>query len=100
MATAPLDGAMPLVASDEEAEDMLKEFQKEVTPWNELNRADQRRHLETWRTRWGWTRTLDELMAEVAEDGSTMPWEAVRMVGHRGAGKTPRPVLHRVTPQT
>ena len=100
MATAPLDGAMPLVASDEEAEDMLKEFQKEVTPWNELNRADQRRHLETWRTRWGWTRALDELMAEVAEDGSTMPWEAVRMVGHRGAGKTPRPVLHRVTPQT
>ena len=100
MATAPLDGAMPLVASDEEAEDMLKEFQKEVTPWNELNRADQRRHLDTWRTRWGWTRTLDELMAEVAEDGSTMPWEAVRMVGHRGAGKTPRPVLHRVTPQT
>ena len=100
MATAPLEGAMPQVASDEEAEDMLKEFQKEVTPWNELNRADQRRHLDTWRTRWGWTRTLDELMAEVAEDGSTMPWEAVRMVGHRGAGKTPRPVLHRVTPQT
>ena len=91
---------MPQVASDDEAERLLKQLDKDVAPWSELSHEDHRRHLDAWRTRWGWTRSLDELMADVGEGGSTMPWEAVRMVGHRGAGKTPRPVLHRVTPQT
>jgi hypothetical protein len=100
MATAPLEGKMPQVASDHEAEGLLKELDKDVAPWSELSHQDHRRHLGAWRARWGWTRSVDELMSDVGEGGSTMPWEAVRMVGHRGAGKTPRPVLHRVTPQT
>ena len=100
MATAPLEGGMPQVASDDEAERLLKQLDKDVAPWSELSHEDHRRHLDAWRTRWGWTRSLDELMADVGEGGNTMPWEAVRMVGHRGAGKTPRPGLHRVTPQT
>jgi len=100
MATAPLDGAMPRVASDAEAECKIKELDKDVSPWSELGHEDHRRLLDTWRKRWRWTRTLEDLLADVGEGGSTMPWEAVRMVGHRGAGKTPRPVLHRTTSQT
>ena len=100
MATAPLDGGMPSAASDEEARSMLNDLEREVTPWHELNKAEHRRHLEAWRKRWGWKREVDELMNDVDKSGSTMPWEAVRMIGHRGAGKTPRPVLHRVTSHT
>ena len=79
---------------------MLMELEREVAPWHELDKAARRGHLEAWRKRWGWKRGVDDLMADVDESGSTMPWEAVRMVGHRGAGKTPRPVLHRVTSHT
>ena len=100
MATAPLDGPMPHVASDDEAEGLLTELDASVAPWHELDTAEHRRHLEAWRKRWGWSRSVDELLDDVHEGGTTMPWEAVRMVGHRGTGKTPRPVLHRVTPQT
>ena len=100
MATAPLEGGMPSVDSDEEARSMLKQLGEEVAPWHELDAGAQRIHLDTWRKRWGWKRGVDDLMADVGEGGSTMPWEAVRMVGHRGAGKTPRPVLHRAMPQT
>ena len=100
MATAPLEDGMPKMGSDDEARDLLKRFDAEVTPWHELDTAGHRRHLAAWRKRWSWKRDLDELMADVGESGSTMPWEAVRMVGHRGAGKTPRPVLHRVAPHT
>lgn len=100
MATAPLDDGMPYVESDDEAARLLKRLDAEVAPWHELGAEDHRRHLKAWRKRWGWRRDLDELMADVGEAGSTMPWEAVRMVGHRGAGKTPRPVLQRVASQT
>jgi len=100
MATAPLEGGMPSVGSDEEARSMLKQLDAEVAPWHELDTEAHRRHLDIWRKRWGWKRGVDELMADVGEGGNTMPWESVRMIGHRGAGKTPRPVLHRVAPQT
>jgi hypothetical protein len=92
-ATAPLSGLAPSAASDEEAVTLHAELQREVAPWHELSTEERRVHLEAWRGRWSWKRTVDDLLQDVAEDGSTMPWEAVRMVGHRGCGVTPRPVL-------
>jgi hypothetical protein len=71
---------------------VLKELQDEVVPWKECDKSRKRDLLSFWRTKWQWSRSVDELLGDEDRSGS-MPWEVVRMIGHRGAGKTKRPVL-------
>ena len=92
-ATAPLSGNAPTALDDGDAVSMLEELRRDVAPWHELSAAEHRTHLEAWRKRWSWKRSVDAMMSDVAVDGSTMPWEAVRIIGHRGCGVSPRPVL-------
>jgi len=92
-ATAPLPTDAPTAVTDGDAVSMLEELRRDAAPWHELSAAERRTHLEAWRKRWSWKRSVDAMMSDVAVDGSTMPWEAVRIVGHRGCGVSPRPVL-------
>lgn len=92
-ASAPLEHEAPAASSDEEAASVLREWRNDVAPWHELSPNEQRSHMAKWRQRWGWSRSVDDLMDDVLEGGATMPWEAVRLVGHRGCGVSERPVL-------
>lgn len=56
------------------------------TPWHELSDSERQIQIETWKTRWNWARSMDHLLEETSE--ASMPWEAVRLIGHRGAGRT------------
>ena len=85
-ATQPLGGDATLAEIDDDHASVIAELGQQISPWHELADGERRELLDSWRTRWRWGRTLDELVADSGSD--RMPWEAVRIVGHRGAGKT------------
>tara|TARA_B100000749_G_C18389265_1_gene449496 strand:+ start:108 stop:1229 length:1122 start_codon:yes stop_codon:yes gene_type:complete len=66
--------------------DAIRRFQREVAPWSEISDAERRAFIEGWKKKWLWERDVDTLMSEASE--TSMPWEASRVIGHRGAGKT------------
>lgn len=88
-ATHPLDADVTDTlarADDSDHASVIAELEQQVSPWHELSDGERRNLLDGWRSRWRWGRTLDDLVADSGSD--RMPWEAVRIVGHRGAGKT------------
>lgn len=94
-ATHPLDASQQDRLNNATKDDhieIIKSLQSEVVPWAECDESRRRDLLSFWRTKWSWSKSVDELMAYEKEKGS-MPWEIVRMIGHRGSGKTKRPVL-------
>lgn len=93
-ATRPLTAAQwqRLESTPREAHrETVKELLADVTPWAEADVADRRALIEEWRTQWHWTATTDDLLTQFS--GSTPPVATPRLIGHRGSGKTSRPVL-------
>mgnify|MGYP001347779015 FL=1 len=76
-----LDSALP-----EHHASVIAELQQDVSPWSELSIPEKKQFLENWRKKWMWERDVDTLMSE--SNGSSMPWEACRIIGHRGSGRT------------
>ena len=94
-ATLPLDEAQYMRLKNATKEDhlsVLKSIKNNVTPWMESDVSRKRELLTYWRQRWQWKTSVEDLLAFEETNGS-MPWQIVRMIGHRGAGKTKRPVL-------
>ena len=94
-ATLPLDETQYMRLKNATKEDhlsVLKSIKNDVTPWMECDVSRKRELLTYWRQRWQWNATVEDLLAFEEMNGS-MPWQIVRMIGHRGAGKTKRPVL-------
>ena len=94
-ATFPLDeGQQSLLnATDEENHlSVLTELKNETPPWGEADASRRRELLSYWKAKWNWQPSIDEMLTHSTQSVS-MPWEFVRMIGHRGSGKTQRPVL-------
>ncbi|MGB1792359.1 MAG: hypothetical protein ACPHMS_00605, partial [Candidatus Poseidoniaceae archaeon] len=94
-ATTPLDESQQQELNSATKEghlDLLKSLESDVVPWMECDASRKRELFSSWRTKWNWSKSVDELMSAEQQRGS-MPWEMVRMIGHRGSGKTKRPVL-------
>ena len=94
-ATLPLDETQYMRLKNATKEDhlsVLKLLKNEVTPWMECDVSRKRELLTYWRQRWQWKDSVEDLLTFEEKNGS-MPWQIVRMIGHRGAGKTKRPVL-------
>ncbi len=66
--------------------DAIRSLQGDIAPWSELSDAERKEFIEGWRKKWFWERDVDVLMSEASE--TSMPWEASRVIGHRGAGRT------------
>tara|TARA_B100000900_G_C20601332_1_gene725746 strand:+ start:3689 stop:4828 length:1140 start_codon:yes stop_codon:yes gene_type:complete len=64
------------------------EMKKEVTPWNELSDNERLEFISEWKKKWSWERDIGSLMKETSK--SSLPWEAPRIIGHRGTGKSHR----------
>ncbi|MAY04443.1 MAG: hypothetical protein CMB25_02420, partial [Euryarchaeota archaeon] len=79
-------------ATEHNHRDVLNSLKGEVPSWMECDESRKRELLTYWRTKWNWTKSVDQLIDAEKQHGS-MPWEVVRMIGHRGSGKTKRPVL-------
>ena len=61
-------------------------FDGQHIPWHEMTNNSRKEFLSAQRTRWQWSRSIDELVD--SSDGNQIPWEVPRIIGHRGAGKT------------
>jgi|TARA_B100001741_G_scaffold274291_1_gene243921 hypothetical protein len=79
-------------ATKENHQELLNSLKNEVPSWMECDESRKRDLLSYWRRKWNWTKSVDDLLDFEKQQGS-MPWEVVRMIGHRGSGKTKRPVL-------
>lgn len=94
-ATLPLDETQYMRLKNATKEDhlsVLKSLKNDATPWMECDRARKRELLTYWKQKWQWNSTVEDLL-DFEEKNGSMPWQIVRMIGHRGAGKTKRPVL-------
>ena len=94
-ATLPLDEGQQrlLDATDEEDHlSVLSELKKDITPWYEADISRRRELLSYWKGKWNWQPSVEEMLTQ-SMTSKSMPWEFVRMIGHRGSGKTQRPVL-------
>jgi len=93
-ATQPLDKSqLELLnsASFENHQDILHQLSKEVPKWSECD--SQRKVVITnmWQKKWNWeTKTKSTDTNSI----TSPPWQAVRLIGHRGSGKTSRPVMN------
>ena len=66
----------------------------EVSPWSELNENERYVQVETWRKQHHWQRSADDILVD---SHGELPWEAVRIIGHRGCGKFTRPVMSKTS---
>ncbi len=64
----------------------LNEMKKEVSPWHELSENERFDFISSWKKRWSWERDINSLIKETSK--SSLPWEAPRIIGHRGTGKS------------
>ncbi len=93
-ATQPLDEEQWQSLENCEVEhhlDVLSEFKDSTPTWSEADSSRRRSLIEAWRKRWKWNESTEELVEKYCD--ATPPWAAPRMIGHRGSGKTSRPVL-------
>ena len=70
--------------------DVIKQLEEEVSPWIECSASRKRDLIKMWKAKWNWDIDVDKL---VDNSSHSPPWESVRLIGHRGSGKTARPVL-------
>ena len=72
--------------------DLLRRLESEVPTWAEADTPRRRTLVSEMRKRWHWEANVEDLLA--LYDGATPPSSSPRLIGHRGSGKTPRPVLN------
>jgi hypothetical protein len=46
--------------------------------------------IQYWRKKWNWDIDVDEVLAKSVD---SPPWQSIRLIGHRGSGKTSRPII-------
>ena len=92
-ATMPLDKEQKELldsASKEQHLSIIKQLKSDVPSWNECDTQRKTELIQYWREKWNWDIELDALLAKSVD---SPPWQSVRLIGHRGSGKTSRPVM-------
>mgnify|MGYP006090263549 CR=1 FL=1 len=92
--TCPLDATQQQTleeATQENHREILRELQSETTPWSECDAQRRSELVKMWRKKWMWEDSTSDIIERSKE--AAPPWEAVRLIGHRGSGKTSSPVL-------
>lgn len=94
-ATQPLDANQLMQLTNVEYDnhlDLLKELASDVPRWSEADTQRKQEITKLWQKKWNWKRDISK---SHATDGNALPWQAVRLIGHRGSGKTTRPLMDR-----
>lgn len=92
--TQPLDNEWHQKFKNTEPENhkgLVDEAIREVPPWSELNSIERKKFLEQWRKKWYWEKPLEHYFLD--SGSNKLPWESVRVIGHRGCGSTSRPIF-------
>ena len=93
-AIQPLDNQQQILlnsATEENHLEILKQLKHEVPIWSECDNARRVELISMWKKSWNWQKSIDEILQSSSE--SSPPWLASRLIGHRGSGKTSRPVI-------
>lgn len=93
--TQPLDESQWSVlkqATYENHREIHARLLEETPTWEQCDSTRRRLLISEWKNKWSWKESVDELMMK--SEGATPPWAAPRIIGHRGSGKTSRPVLN------
>jgi hypothetical protein len=78
-------------ATKENHKEILHELQSETVPWLECDASRRSELVDMWRKKWMWEKSTSGILED--SSSTSPPWEAIRLIGHRGSGKTSRPVL-------
>lgn len=93
-ATRPLDATQQQTlenATQENHKEISRELQNETVPWAECDLQRRSELVEMWRKKWMWENSVSDILEN--SKNTSPPWEAIRLIGHRGSGKTSRPVI-------
>ncbi len=63
---------------------------EEGVPWHESSASQRKKVIEVWRKKWHWNSSVEDIVSSCS--ATTLPWQAVRMLGHRGCGTSGRPL--------
>jgi len=92
-ATMPLDESQNFIldnATKDQHLSIIKQLKLETPTWNECDKQRKIELIKYWRKKWNWQIDIDDTIAKSTD---SPPWESVRLIGHRGSGKTSRPVI-------
>ena len=96
-ATRPLDKAqLELLnsANQENHRSIIKQLSEEAPLWKECDKSRRMELVKWWKNKWRWDYEISDILDNTAK---SPPWQSVRLIGHRGSGKTSRPVLKNIT---
>ena len=79
-------------ATHEQHRGVVKELEEQVPRWSECDSARRRTLIGEWSKRWKWEEDIEGTLTRF--QNATPPASAPKMIGHRGSGKTSRPVLN------
>ena len=71
--------------------DMLSRLEDGTPTWAEADASRRRALMTEMQKRWQWNTDVDDLLTRY--EGATPPPSVPRLIGHRGSGKSGRPVL-------
>ena len=78
-------------ATESNHREMLKRFEEATPTWAEADGKRRRELVTEMHKRWHWRMDVEDILS--THDEATPPSFAPRLIGHRGSGKTARPVL-------
>jgi hypothetical protein len=78
-------------ATQEQHREVVSELEEHVPRWSECDTARRRALIGEWSKRWKWEEDGEATLKRF--QNATPPASAPKMIGHRGSGKTSRPVL-------
>lgn len=92
-ATMPLDKSqLELLnsATYDAHKSIIKQLKNEVPKWHECDKSRRIELVNWWRKKWRWDYSVDDILSNTTR---SPPWQSIRLIGHRGSGKTSRPVI-------
>ena len=92
-ATQPLDESQLQLlngATFDNHQDILQQLSVEVPKWSECDTQRKLKIIKMWQAKWNWELKPGEMKDDSI---SSPPWQSVRLIGHRGSGKTSRPIM-------
>lgn len=92
-ATLPLDEKQKELLDKTSKEDhisIIKQLESEVPKWKDCDKQRKTMLIDFWRKKWNWEIDVNDVLTNSVD---SPPWQSVRLIGHRGSGKTPRPVI-------
>jgi hypothetical protein len=92
-ATLPLDINQRILldeATEENHVSIIRQLKSEVPTWLECDNQRKLELINLWRNKWQWQQESEDILSNCQD---SPPWQSIKLIGHRGSGKTSRPVI-------